>query len=277
MAAYEALWSEAGSSFKKIADKFRTAPDAIPSDLVPEAKIEEFAKLLQIVLAKHDVKKFGVRVHGAGEYPEKLRDAKHPIELLYYQGWWELINTPSIAVVGARKVSEEGARRTRKIVKFLVDDGYTIVSGLADGVDTAAHRAALEFNGKTIAVIGTPLSHAYPKNNLELQNKIRDEHLIISQVPFSAYIDSHYKVTRSFFPARNITMSALTQATVIIEASDTSGTLYQARAAINQGRKLFILDSCFQNKDITWPEKYEKKGAIRVKDYSDIKSHLTDV
>ena len=69
-------------------------------------------------------------------------------------------------------------------------------------------------------------------------------------------------------------MSALTQATVIIEASETSGTLYQARAALNQGRKLFILDSCFNNSSITWPAKYAEKGAIRVTDYEDIKAHL---
>jgi DNA processing protein len=69
-------------------------------------------------------------------------------------------------------------------------------------------------------------------------------------------------------------MSAMTEATVIIEASDTSGTLYQARAALAQGRKLFILDSCFKNSDITWPEKFAKKGAIRVSTFEDIQAHL---
>lgn len=72
-------------------------------------------------------------------------------------------------------------------------------------------------------------------------------------------------------------MSALTQATVIVEASDTSGTLYQARAALAQGRKLFILDSCFKNPHISWPERFSKKGAIRVKGYEDIKEHLEHV
>ncbi len=277
MAAYEALWAEKGSSFKVIADKFRQAPGTVPSELVPEPRIDELTEVIKGILEKYHVENLGVRVHGSGEYPEKLRDADHPIEVLYYQGWWELVNTPSVAVVGARKVTEEGVRRTRKLVKHLVEDNYTIVSGLAEGVDTAAHRTALELGGRTIAVIGTPLSHVYPKHNAELQNIIREKHLLISQVPFKHYLEHDYRTNRSFFPARNVTMSALTEATIIVEASDTSGTLYQARAALNQGRKLFILDSCFQNKEITWPEKYEKKGAIRVRDYSDIRKHLSHV
>jgi len=169
----------------------------------------------------------GIRVNGVNEYPEKLRDALNPIEVFYYQGWWDLINSPSIAIVGSRKVSEAGIRRTRKLVKHLVNDDFTIVSGLAEGVDTAAHTAALELNGRTIAVIGTPLTHNYPKKNAELQEIIRKEHLLVSQVPFKRYEEQDYRANSAFFPQRNITMSALTQATVIVEASETSGTLYQ--------------------------------------------------
>ena len=81
-------------------------------------------------------------------------------------------------------------------------------------------------------------------------------------------------VNRLFFPERNITMSALTQATVIVEAGETSGTLIQARAAFKQGRKLFILDSNFQNPKLTWPRRFEEQGAIRVRDFDDILSNL---
>ncbi|WP_241610194.1 DNA-processing protein DprA [Rosenbergiella epipactidis] len=275
MAAYEALWTEQGATFKTIADKFRnTSAATLPSELVPDSTIDKFKSKLIEILNKYNVEDFGVRVHGAGEYPEKLRDARHPIEVLYYQGWWDLVNTPSVAVVGSRKVSEEGARRTRKLVKCLVQDGFTIVSGLAEGVDTNAHRAALEMGGKTIAVIGTPLSHNYPKQNVDLQRTIRENFLLISQVPFQRYLNQDYRSNRIFFPERNVTMSALTKATVIVEASDTSGTLTQARAALAQGRKLFILESCFQNSSISWPAKYEALGAIRVRDYNDIHSNL---
>jgi Predicted Rossmann fold nucleotide-binding protein involved in DNA uptake len=274
MAAYEALWAEQGATFKTIADKFRGNSNILPSDLVVPSRIEEFKVILRNIFDKYSVKNVGVRVHGAAEYPAKLRDARHPIELLYYQGWWDLVNTRSVAVVGSRKVSEEGRRRTVKLVKHLVQDGFTIISGLAEGVDSAAHTAALALGGKTIAVIGTPLSHFYPKQNKNLQEKIREDFLLISQVPFKRYLDQDYRSNRIFFPERNVTMSALSEATIIVEASDTSGTLTQARAAIHQGRKLFILESCFHNPDITWPAKYAEQGAIRVSDYEDIKRIL---
>lgn len=275
MAAYEALWCEPKATFKSIADKFRQARDALPSHLVLPETIEKYQQLLKQVLEIYHVESFGIRVHGINEYPKKLRDARNPIELFYYQGWWDLVNSPSVAIVGSRKVSEEGIRRTRKLVKHLVADDFTIVSGLAEGVDTAAHTAALALDGRTIAVIGTPLSHNYPKQNADLQEIIRKEHLLISQVPFKHYVDQDYRNNRKFFPERNITMSALTLATVIVEASDTSGTLYQARAALSQGRKLFILDSCFENPNIIWPAKFAEKGAIRVTDYDDIREHLS--
>ncbi|MBS3894967.1 MULTISPECIES: DNA-processing protein DprA [Enterobacterales] len=275
MAAYEALWSEKGATFKTIADKFREAPEgAVPSDLVAGSTIAAFKTRLKEIMSRYAVKDIGIRVHGAGEYPEKLRDARNPVEVIYYQGWWDLVNTRSVAVVGSRKVSDEGARRTRKLVKCLVEDGFTIVSGLAEGVDTNAHQAALALGGKTIAVIGTPLSHQYPRQNSELQQTIRDNYLLISQVPFQRYLEQDYRSNRIFFPERNITMSALTEATIIIEASETSGTLTQARAALAQGRKLFILESCFQNPSITWPARFEAQGAIRVKDYEDIRRNL---
>ncbi|MEX2962861.1 DNA-processing protein DprA [Microbulbifer sp. TYP-18] len=274
MAAYEALWLEKGASFKTIASKFERAGGATPSAFLTDEKVVQLALRLKETLKRRDVARFGVCIHGTTEYPESLRDADHPLELFYYQGWWDLVHTPSVAVVGARKVTEEGRRRAVRLTRHLVEDGFTVVSGLAEGVDTAAHNAALEMGGKTIAVIGTPLSHFYPKQNRQLQEHIAKEHLIISQVPFLHYEERDYRSNRQFFPARNVTMSALSQATVIVEASDTSGTLYQARAALKQGRKLFILDSCFRNNAIKWPAKYQARGAIRVKDYDDIRSHL---
>jgi len=98
--------------------------------------------------------------------------------------------------------------------------------------------------------------------------------LLISQVPVCRYNEQGPTVNRTFFPERNITMSALTKATIIVEAGETSGTLTQARAALHQGRKLFILDSCFKDERLTWPRKYEERGAVRVRDYDDIERHL---
>ncbi|KGD60733.1 SMF protein [Alcanivorax jadensis T9] len=275
MAAYEALWIRDGATFKRIADKFRQHPDFLPSDFVSEKELETAKSFLnEAVLSQPNGLNLGIRINGSFEYPQKLRDAKNPIEVFYFCGNWDLVFSKAIAIVGARKVSEDGVRRTKKLAKMLVAEGYTVVSGLAEGVDTAAHTAAIESGGNTIAVIGTPLNHIYPRKNKDLQDLISKEHLLISQVPFLKYKQQDYRANRNFFPERNVTMSALTEATIIVEASDTSGTLYQARAALAQGRKLFILESCFNNKKITWPERFEKKGAHRVKTFEDIKRAL---
>jgi DNA processing protein len=214
-------------------------------------------------------------MHGAGDYPEGLRDAEYPLEFLYYQGNWDLVYSPRrVAIVGTREPSEEGLRRTAKLASLLVRDGVTVVSGLAKGVDTMAHETAIKHGDRTIAVIGTPIDQVYPKENAQLQQRIAREHLLVSQVPVLVYSKRPPTVNRMFFPERNITMSALTQATIIVEAGETSGTLIQARAALKQSRKLFILESNFQNPKLTWPKRYEALGAIRVRDYEDIAAHL---
>jgi DNA processing protein len=271
MGAYEALWADKTASFKTIADKFRARPDALPSDFVMPAIAGDFGKRAVSILNEAGVTRFGVRINGAGEYPKKLRDADHPVELLYYQGWWDLVESPCVAVVGTREPSEEGKRRAVKLTQCLVQDGFTVVSGLAKGIDSIAHRTAIESGGRTIAVIGTPLSSSYPKENRDLQRRIADEFLLVSQVPVYRYSTQDWRLNRLFFPERNVTMSALTLGTVIIEAEETSGTLVQARAAIRQGRKLFILDSCFRNPNLTWPSRFEGLGAIRVRDYEDVR------
>jgi DNA processing protein len=274
MGAYEALWDKPGTTFKTLSEKFAARPDAVPSDFVSATKAHEYADFVQMRFREADVTRFGVRIHGAGEYPQKLRDAAHPIELLYYQGWWDLVESRSVAVVGTREPTKDGIARATRLVKELVKDNFTIVSGLASGIDTIAHETAIEEGGRTIAVIGTPLSHVYPKDNAELQRKIAREFLLISQVPVKRYERQDYRRNRLFFPERNITMSALTEATIIVEAGETSGTLIQARAALNQGRKLFILDNCFR-KGLSWPRKFADKGAVRVVDYDDIRKNLS--
>ncbi len=274
MGAYEALWSEQGASFKSIANKFRSAPDALPSHFVDQDKAEEYkTKALELIRAAN-IGKFGIRVNGTLDYPKKLRVAEHPIELFYFQGCWDLVISPSVAVVGTRNPTEEGVRRTRKLVKFLVAENYTIASGLAKGVDSVAHKTAIDAGGRTFAVIGTPLTENYPKENKRLQEMLKKDYLVISQVPFVRYSKQTPKYNRLFFPERNKLMSALTKATIIVEASETSGTLIQAKAALYQKRKLMILDSCFDNPNITWPEKFLRQGAIRVKNCDDIREKL---
>jgi DNA processing protein len=273
MYAYEALWSHNGASFSTLAKLFEQNPGKVPSELVLPSEIDSAAEKLTSLLGKRALQQIGIRVHGAFEYPQKLRQADNPLELLYFLGDWELVSTPGVAIVGTRKPSPEAVANAHRIAGSLARSGYTVVSGLAAGIDTAAHTGAIEAGGKTIAVLGTPLNEIYPKENRDLQELIANKHLLISQVPFLRYRDQIWKTNRFFFPARNITMSALTIATVIVEAGETSGTLVQARAAMAQGRKLIILDNCFRS-GLAWPAKFEKLGAIRVRDVSEIKGAL---
>jgi DNA processing protein len=143
MGAYEALWANPDTTFASLAKKFREFPDSLPSDLVPDYETTYFSNVVLQMLRESGVQQFGIRVHRAGEYPKKLRDAEDPVELLYYQGWWDLVETRSVAVVGTREPSPQAVDNTSRLVSLLVKDGFTIVSGLARGIDTAAHTAGL--------------------------------------------------------------------------------------------------------------------------------------
>lgn len=278
LGAYEALWAKENVSFRKISEAVRATGAPLLTSLVSRAEIATHADLALGLLATKGVQDFGVHVRLDASYPDQLLDAEYPVELLYFRGEWELVYTPSVAIVGTRQASLEGIKRAKRLSRLLVEDGYTIVSGLARGIDTAAHTAAIKAGGRTIAVIGTSIAAVYPPENAALQEDIATNHLLISQVPIVRHFRQGPAGNRLFFPERNITMSALTRATIIVEAADSSGTLTQARAALKQGgRKLFILDSCFRNSKLTWPERFEALGAIRVRDFSDIQRELGSV
>jgi DNA processing protein len=179
---------------------------------------------------------------------------------LYFAGDTNLVHGRCVAVVGSRKVSAEGAARARRLGRELADAGVIVVSGLAEGVDTAAHHGAIEAGGRTIAVIGTPLDKAFPAKNSRLQETIYREHLLLS--PFS----SGSRVFPSNFPLRNKFMAAITDATVIVEASDTSGALHQAAECqpSRLDRWLFIARSVVENPNLNWPKKFLGGPKVRV-------------
>lgn len=269
--AYEALWdADPQASFRSLSAKLK---GSLASSLVPPQTIEQYKKTLLPIFK--NLPAFGVRIEGDGMFPKQLKDARFPPKILYYQGDWDLLYRPSIAIVGTRTPTQEGIERARYLTKKLVADHFVVMSGLATGIDTIAHQTAIEANGSTIAVIGTPLNQYYPRENKVLQNTIAQNHLLISQVPFTKYAKQDYRKNRFFFPERNITMSALSQATIIVEAGEASGTLVQAKAALEQGRKLIILENNFLNTELTWPQKFLEQGAIRAKNYDDIHRHLS--
>ena len=126
------------------------------------------------------------------------------------------------------------------------------------GVDTAAHFGAMDNGGRTIAVIGTPLNKAYPAENAEVQERIYREHLLLS--PFA----EGERTFKSSFPKRNRVMALLTDATVIVEASDTSGSLHQAAECVRSGRWLFIMKSVMDDPKLTWPHNFLGNPKVRL-------------
>lgn len=191
--------------------------------------------------------------------------------ILFVAGDSELFRAKwRVAIVGSRDASELSLRRARKLAFELVRAGAVVVSGLALGVDTAAHRGALEARGRTIAVIGTPLDKAYPAENAELQETIAREHLLVSQ------FRSGSRVFPSNFIARNRTMALIAHASVIVEAGDTSGSLSQAAEAQRFGRPVFFLRSVLERTGLAWPKRFldYKPNPARVLDNT---SQLVDV
>ena len=153
LGAYEALWAREGTSFKTLADTFRKHPGSIPSDFVSPREAEQYSRMALGTIREAGIAHFGIRVHGAGEYPPKLRDAQHPVELLYFQGNWDITSSRCVAIVGTRQPTEEGMRRAAKLARSFVKDDFTVVSGLAQGIDTVAHTAAIEAKGRTLSLI----------------------------------------------------------------------------------------------------------------------------
>lgn len=201
-------------------------------------------------------------------YPALLKEIQNPPPFLFVQGNMSLFENQCVSVVGTRKPTDNGRIRALKLAILLKDQGVVVVSGLANGIDTAAHLGAIKSGGKTVAVIGTPLNHYYPKENRLLQQLIAENHLLVSQFPFN------HPVQRWNFPHRNNTMSGLSQATVIVEASETSGALIQAKQCLKQGRRLFMLRNLLENPELRWPAQYIDKGAVALGEISDITRQL---
>jgi DNA processing protein len=160
---------------------------------------------------------------------------------------------PRVSVVGTRKPSHEGIGLTRRLVEELVREKAIVVSGLARGIDTVAHTTAIERGGRTVAVLGTPINVFYPPENRRLQLKLMREHMVISQFPPGS------PVSKKNFPMRNRTMALISDATVIVEAKERSGVVYQGWECIRLGRPLLINASLTR---APWVERMAERGAL---------------
>lgn len=188
-------------------------------------------------------------------YPENLRSVHDRPPFVFVAGQLQARDARGVAVVGTRGASDRGLRNARAIAEHLVDADYTVVSGLAAGIDAAAHTAALAHGGRTVAVIGTGLRRAYPAQNADLQRRIAAECAVISQFWPDA------PPTRRSFPMRNAVMSGFALATVVVEASHTSGARMQARLALEHGRPVFLLESLLEHE---WARDYAERPGTHV-------------
>jgi DNA processing protein len=169
------------------------------------------------------------------EYPVRLRGVHQAPPILFARGALAAQDR-AVSVVGSRKASGRGLAIAGSIARALVTEGITVLSGLAEGIDTAAHRAALDTGGRTVAVIGTGIGRYYPPRNRELQDMIAADGLVLSQF----WPDS--PPSRASFPMRNATMSGYGLATVVVEAGEKSGARIQARVAVGHGRPVILTD-----------------------------------
>lgn len=225
----DALWS--GSIFENSAAAKRSAP-------LLKKGIRDRSQLSERVDAELEAaSRVGARLVTVldEEYPPNLRLIPNLPPFLFYRGSFREADAWSVAVVGTRDSSDVGIHLARRVAGQLARREVTVISGLARGIDTAAHRAALDCEERTIAVLGTGITRCYPAENRELAEEITRAGALVSQ----------FWPTRppgkDTFPRRNVVTSGLSQGTVVIEASRTSGAKMQARLALEHGKKVFLV------------------------------------
>jgi DNA processing protein len=201
-------------------------------------------------------------------YPQDLLDSADPPILLYAKGRTELLNRPSIALVGSRNATKQGEENAEAFATVLSRAGLGIVSGLALGIDAAAHRGGLAGLGSTVAVIGTGLDRIYPARNETLARQIAEQGVIISEFPLGMPPLAHN------FPRRNRIIAGLSLGCLVVEAADRSGSLITARLAAEEGREVFAIPGSIHSPLSKGCHKLIKQGAKLVDAAQDILEEL---
>lgn len=215
----------------------RSAQTSLIPETGPAAAAEALLDRARADLSRWDAQGMRLVTVLDPDYPPNLRAVHDRPPMVFIAGRLTPADARGVAVVGARKATDAGLEIAAGIAGHLARNRYTVISGLAAGIDTAAHTSALANQSRTVAVIGTGLARAYPPENEPLQQRIANECAVISQF----WPDS--PPSRRSFPMRNAVMSGVALATVVVEASETSGARMQARLALAQGRPVFLLAS----------------------------------
>ena len=209
----------------------------------------------------------------APRYPRLLRELPDPPPYLYVLGDLES-DAACISIVGSRNPTGYGRSMARQLSRDLAGYGLRIVSGMARGIDTAAHQGALEAGGKTYAVLGSGLARIYPHENLMLAEKIAETGAVISEFPIFAEPQAHH------FPMRNRIISGMSVGTIVVEAARKSGSLITARLAAEQGREVFAVPGSIQSFKSTGTHGLLKQGARLIENAGDVLaeiSHMVDI
>ena len=201
-------------------------------------------------------------------YPQRLLETPDPPTVLYVKGRVALLNAPAIAIVGSRNATPQGEANAEAFAAALAEAGLTIISGMALGIDAAAHRGGLRAQSATIAVIGTGIDRVYPPRNQSLARAITEKGVLISEFPLGT------PALRENFPRRNRIISGLAHGCLVVEAAERSGSLITARLAGEQGRDVFAIPGSIHSPFSKGCHKLIKQGAKLVDDARDILEEL---
>ena len=188
--------------------------------------------------------------------------------MLFVNGNIDALHLPALAIIGSRNPTRGGVRNAVNFSRYLAKSGYIIVSGLAQGIDTAAHRGALEVNCRTVAFLGHGIDRVYPAQNHDLAHQIAESGALVTEYPLGAPPDKRH------FPERNRLISGLTLGTLVIEAARRSGSLITARLAAEQGREVFALPGSIHNPLARGCHQLIRQGAKLVETAADIGAEL---
>ncbi len=205
---------------------------------------------------------------GSERFPELLAQIPGPPLLLYVNGDVDALHLPSLAIIGSRNPTQGGLRNAQEFSRHLARNGFSIVSGLAQGIDTAAHRGALDADATTVALLGHGIDRVYPAANRALAHKIVERGALVTEYPLGAPPEKWH------FPERNRLISGLCLGTLVVEAARRSGTLITARLAAEQGREVFALPGSIHNPLARGCHRLIRQGAKLVETADDIVGEL---
>ncbi|MGP4845412.1 DNA-processing protein DprA [Marinobacter sp. 1Y8] len=206
---------------------------------------------------------------GDPDYPALLREIHGPPPVLYLQGQRELLSRPQLAIVGSRNATRAGLDHARQFARALAERNFVVTSGLALGVDGAAHQGALEGSGSTLAVLGTGVDVAYPASHQSLARAVIGQGALVSEFPPGT------PPRAGHFPRRNRIISGMCQGTLVVEAGVKSGSLITARLALEQGREVFAIPGSIHNPLARGCHQLIRQGAKLVESVQDIEEELT--